>query len=103
MRESAVGETVVDLRGREKAEAAVMMARVVPVEKESTEAQPVLLRAEAVRKFRSVLHRLELALAEGIVVRYVRTAVRLRDTQVAEQLREQLALHRGTVVRVQVK
>src|SRR5436190_19605492 len=57
--ESAAGEAVMHLRRREETEATVMVARVVPVEEMPTEAEPVLLRAEAFGKLRTVLHRLE--------------------------------------------
>src|SRR5512139_1764664 len=47
MSESAVSEAAVHLRGCQEAEAAVVMARVVPVEEAAAEAEPVFTRAEA--------------------------------------------------------
>ena len=45
-----------------------------------------------------VLHRLELRLAEGIVVRGMRTAVALGNAQVDQQLAQGLAFHRTAIV-----
>src|SRR5258707_14701084 len=79
------------------------MVVVVPVEVVDAEAPSILERAEAVRKIRAVLHRLELALREGVVVRDVRPAVCLGDSQVSEQLCYRLATHRRASVSMESK
>ena len=77
------------------------MLGVVPGEENVTEAARVLDRSEAVGKVGAVLHRLELRLGEGIVVRDVGPRVGLGDPEIREQKRHGLRFHRGPAIGMQ--
>jgi len=68
------GEPMVDIMRREQPEFDVVMLGVVPGEEVAAEGAAVFERAEAAREVGQVLHRLELRLGEGVVVRDVRRA-----------------------------
>jgi uncharacterized protein (DUF1499 family) len=95
-----VGQAVVDVVWRQVHERAVVMLVVVPVDQVVRTAARVLKAPEVTRELRPVLERLELRLAEGVVVRYVRAAVCLGDAEVGVELRQGLALHRATAIAV---
>jgi len=76
---------------------------VVPAEELAAEAAGVLDGVEPLGKDRPVLQRLELRLAVGVVVRGLRSRMRLRDVQVGEHFGDGLALHRRSPVGVQVE
>src|SRR5438552_9192367 len=86
----------VDIGGREQADAAVVMFRVVPGEEDVAMGARVLDRAEPLGKRRPVLQRLELGLRERVVVRHLWPAVRLGDRQAGEQEGDGLRGHRRT-------
>ena len=81
-----------DLGGRAEADAAVVVLLVVPVEEAAQEAQAVLVRAEAIGKFRAVLQGLELRFGERVVVgRRAAGGGSRVIAQVGQQLPERLA------------
>src|SRR5436305_1558070 len=89
-----LGEAVVDVRGCMKSQAGVAMLVVVPGE-EVYAVQPCGLdRGEPVGEVGPVLQRLELRLAEGVVVGDVRPRMRLGDAEVSEQECDRLGGHR---------
>ena len=63
----ALGESVVDIVGREEADAGVVVLGVVPGEEVPTVGAGVFLRAKAVGEIRTVLHGFEVPLGERIV------------------------------------
>src|SRR2546425_33541 len=67
--EARLCQTVVDVVGREQAEAGVAVLGVVPGEKDLAVRASILDRAEALREVRPVFQRLELRLRERVVVR----------------------------------
>src|SRR4029453_2758521 len=87
----------------EKAEAAVAVLMVVPVEEILTERAAVFDRSESLGKPWTVFERFEVRFREGIIVRDVRAAVRLGHAEVGEQERDGLALHRRTAVRMELE
>lgn len=84
MLEHFVCEPVVHLRRREEAQRAVVMFVVVSAKERASEGKTILQRAAAIGKLRPILHGLELALAERIVVGHVGSAVRLGNPQVGQ-------------------
>jgi hypothetical protein len=85
---------VKDIPRREERDSGVMVVVVVPRE-EVREVEARLMRGlEASRIVRLALERLELRLAEGVVVRHAWSREALRDTELGEELRERVALHR---------
>jgi hypothetical protein len=82
--DALLGKPVVDLVGREQAEARVVVLGVVPREEDVAEAARVLDRSEALGKLGAVLHRLELRLGEGVVVRHVGPRMGFGDREVGE-------------------
>ena len=78
------GLSGVDLSGRQQADAAVVVAVVVPVEELAAEGACVLDGAEAVGKFRAIFHRLELTLRVGVVVGLVGPRVGLGDPEIGQ-------------------
>jgi hypothetical protein len=96
-----VGLTVMHLVGRHQADAGMVMILIVPIEESSAERLDILNAAEAPWKLRLVLHRLEVAFREGIVVGGVRPAVRPGDAEISEQKRRGLGSHGSTTVGMQ--
>ena len=76
---------MMDISGRQKTEAGVMMLGVVPGEEDVAVGPSVLDRAESVGELRPVLQRLELGLRERVVVGHVRPGVRLGDPRSANR------------------
>src|SRR5689334_10444633 len=100
--EHGLRATEVHLLRREPNQAAVVMLVVVPGEELAAVRERVLEAAsEAIGKPWAVLQRLEVALAEGVVVGDVRAAQRFLDAQVREQLAERLAGHGSSAVGMQ--
>ena len=79
------GAAVMNVSRRVQASAGVTVVVVVPGKEALTETVRILLGPEAVGELGPVLERLELRLAEGIVIRAVRMRVRLGHPQVGEQ------------------
>src|SRR5579872_6140818 len=90
-RAASGAKAVVHLPRREQAERTVVVFMVVPVEQVAGAAACVLGAAEAIGEFRAVLQRLEVRLAEWVVIRYVRPTVSLGDAEVGVELRHRLA------------
>jgi hypothetical protein len=68
-----LGESIVDIVGREEADAGMVVLGVVPGEEVPTVGAGVFLRAKTVGEIRTVLHGFEVPLRERIVVGNVRT------------------------------
>ena len=99
-RQDRCGAAVVDVGGRQIAQAAVMVRVVVPSKQVAADATRVFERAEPVRKLRPVLHGPELRFGERIVVAYAGPRMTGGDTQVREEQRDECAAHGRTAVRV---
>lgn len=99
--EYRLGAPVEDIRGGEVGDGAVAMLVVVPGEELPAPEQRVVEPGEAPRVAGVVLHGLELALGEGVVVADVGAAEAVRDLEVAQQLGEGLGGHLGAAVVVQ--
>ena len=76
------------------------MLVVVPLEETTAELQCIFVASKSFGKLRTVLHGFELAFRERIVVGNMRPAVRLRDTQRAEQLGDRMRCHRRPTIAV---
>src|SRR4051794_21349507 len=76
------------------------MLVIVPAEKGLEPTTRVKQGGEEARVVWLVLERLELRLTEGVVVRDVRSAEALVDSERCEKLRERVALHRSASVSV---
>ena len=76
------------------------MLVVVVVEETAAEQPAVFGGTKTARKLRTVLHRLELGLGVGIVVRDVRSGVGLGNSEVSQEQSHGLASHRAATVRV---
>jgi DNA adenine methylase len=95
-----IGEAVVDVVRGQKADAAVTVLVVVPVEEGAAVSAAVLCGSEALGKVGPVLERLALRFGEWVVVRDVRPRVALRDAEVRVQMRDHLRGHRRPAVSV---
>ena len=84
---------IVDVGGREIAQATVVMRVVVPREEIVADRARVFDGTEAVRKVRAVFDRPELGFGKGIVVAHPRPRVARLDAEVGEQERDELAAH----------
>ena len=73
-------------------------AVVVVVEETAAEQAAVFQTAKAAWEFRAILHRLELGLGVGIIVRDVRPRVRLGYAEVGQEQGDGLASHRAAAV-----
>ena len=91
---------IVDVGGREIAQATVVMRVVVPREEIVADRARVFDGTEAVRKVRAVFDRPELGFGKGIVVAHPRPRVARLDAEIREQQRDELAAHRRAAVRV---
>ena len=70
----------------QQAKTPVMMLVVLPVDELATKLQAMFHAGETVGELRLILHRLELALRERVVVGDVRPTVRLGDPQCGQKL-----------------
>ena len=86
-------EPVVDHVRRQHGDAAVVMFEVVPVEKTLAMGAGVFQRAEPIGELGPVLHGLELAFREWVVIGDVGAAVRLGHAEIGELQCERLAGH----------
>ena len=77
-----------------------MVLAIVPMKKLPAESSAILQTPKPRRKFRPVLHRLELALRIRIVIGYMGTTVGLGHSQVRQQQRHRLGGHRRAPVGV---
>lgn len=84
----------------EHRDSAMAVDLVVPGEKGPAPAQSVLLTAEAVGKAWTVLEGFEVTFREGIVIRYMRSAVAFGDPQVGKKLTGAFRFHRRSAVGV---
>lgn len=80
--QSSFGQTVRHVVRREKGQRAVRMLVVVPIDQVTRAVTRVLEAAEAPRELGTVIHGLELRLAERIVVRRVRPDVSLGHAEI---------------------
>ncbi len=78
----------------------MLMLVVVPAEEELEPATRVQHAREDARVVGLVLERLELRLAEGVVVGHVGSTEAMVDAERGQQLRQRVALHRGAAVGV---
>src|SRR5208282_5573789 len=85
-----VGIAVMDRGGREQAEPPVVMLVVLPSKECRGEALGMFKTVEAFGELRPILHGLELALGERVVVGNVRATMRLDDAQSCQHLRDGL-------------
>ena len=95
-----VSEAMMHVGRREHPDASVVMLLVVPSEEVARIAPRILDLPEALGKTRSIFERLEVGLAEGIVVGDVRSGVGLGDAEVREQQGDRLGRHRRAAVGV---
>src|SRR5258708_5937729 len=93
--------SIVNRGWRQQAYAGVTVFFVIPTKKTLTERTTVLDAPKTVRELRPILHRSELALGEGIVVRDVRPPMRFGNTEIGEQKGYWLGPHRGATIGVQ--
>ncbi len=93
-----LGVTVVLLVRRKQAKAGMVMPVVVPVEKGATKGLCVFQASKAVRKFRSILERLEMGFRVRVVIVRSRTAMRSCDAETGQELRHHLRRHRRATV-----
>jgi len=77
------------------------MRLVIPVEEGTCPSARILYGTKTVRIAGSILERLELRLAERIIVGGVGTGVAGAHTEVVQQQRQRLGAHRAAVVGVQ--
>src|SRR5665811_1274805 len=89
-----------DVGWREQGEIGVVVGVIVPAEERREPAAGMQLAGETARVVGLVLQRLELRLAEGVVVGHVRAAEAPLDSKRRQQLRQRVALHRGAPIRV---
>ena len=94
------GLTVMDHRWRQQTQAPVVVLVVLPLDELAAELQAVFDAGETVGELRLVLHRLELALRERIVVGDVRPTVGLGDSQRGQELGHGLRTHRRPTIAV---
>ena len=83
---------------RHESDARVPMHGVVPGKERLTVGARILSAPEAHGEVRTVLHRLELRLREGTIVRYVRPAVAFSDIQVDQQRGHRFRAQVGTAI-----
>ncbi len=88
-----VSASVVDVCGGVQSDPGVAMLVAVPAEEPVAEDAGVLDAAEPVGEVRPVLQGLELRLGVGVVIRAVRPAVGLGDSEVGEQERDRFGGH----------
>ena len=93
-----VGATVVNGGRRHEPQSRVPVRVVVVVEETAAEQAAVFQTAKAAWEFRAILHRLELGLGVGIIVRDVRPRVRLGYAEVGQEQGDGLASHRAAAV-----
>jgi hypothetical protein len=86
LRRGELALAVVDYLRSHQPDPAVAMFAVVPWEEPLAENARIFDRPKPLRECGTILQRLELRLRVGIVIRNVRTAVVLRDTQVGRVL-----------------
>ena len=96
-----LGESIVDIVGREEADAGVVVLGVVPGEEVPTVGAGVFVGAKAVGEIRAVLHGLEMPLGERIVVGNVGARMALGDAQVSHQEGHRLRGHGRATVSMQ--
>jgi len=97
---SRLSATEVHVCGREQRDAAVVVLVVVPREESTAMNASMLDVREMRRKVRAVLERLELRLAEGVVVGDVGPREALGHAEIAIQLRDGLRRHRRSAIGV---
>jgi len=90
---------VYHLRGQHP-DTAVTVLRVVPRKEIPAKGQCVLHGSESIREIRTILQRFKLTLRIGVIVRYVRSAVRFIDPQRDQQLGRALGDHGGAPIPV---
>ena len=96
-----IGLTVVYLVRCHQTDAAMVVILVVPIEEVAAEASGVLDAAKALGELRLVLECLEVAFRERVVVGHVRPVVRTGNTEIGEQQRGGLGLHRSAAIGMQ--
>jgi hypothetical protein len=92
--------SVIDLRRREVGDRLVVVAMVVPVEGLRAPSAPLVVAHPSLRPCGSALERLELALAEGVLVARARPGVAPRDAKPGAELGQRLAGHVYPTARV---
>ena len=91
---------VVQQGGCPKSDSRRVVLVVVPLEKRSAKTKPLFVAAKPIRELGALLPRLELAFGKRVVVRYVRSTVRLDDAERRPQGSHTLRCHRGSPIAV---
>src|SRR3979409_568299 len=97
---SLVHATAMDVGWREQRKSGVAMFIVIPGHEVTAVSSCLLDVRKVQREGCPVLEGLELRLAVGVIVRYMRTRTTFRDSHIHEELRQRLRCHRATAVRV---